>query len=91
MAVHAQAVQGDPEVMLRCLVEEYARLGLSQQRILSLFETPLYTATHQLKQHFGEDGLRQRVAAVISRCGIHRVVDQPLSGTTRGDDDAQGD
>ena len=71
--VTAGRVAGDPALMLDCIVEEFARTGMSADEILALFESPAFLATHGLRELFGADDTRRRVAAVLSRCGILRV------------------
>jgi hypothetical protein len=64
---------GDPDLMLRLLVEDYARMGCGSDVIMQLARDPNYQAFYGLYQLFGEDELRRRVADVISRCGVMRV------------------
>jgi hypothetical protein len=71
--LHGIEVSGDPELMLRMLVEEYARLGANTEFILELARDPFYQAFHGLWRSFGEVGLRRRVNEIIGRCGVVRV------------------
>jgi hypothetical protein len=73
LAMHAISLEGDPEVMLECLVQEYAWMGWSAYEILALFEDPEYPALAELYRHFGEAGLRQRVAQCIGTAGVFQV------------------
>jgi len=66
-------VPGDPDLMLRLLVEEYARIGWTAEAIMQLARDPNYQAFHGLWRHFGEEELRDRVEQVLSRCGVMRV------------------
>ena len=83
MTLHATAVGGDPEVMLECLVREYAWMGWEAERILHLFQDPYYPALHGLLLLFGENGVRERVTAVLGSTGVFhfdgRVHDGPES------------
>jgi hypothetical protein len=63
-------VPGDPDLMLRLLVEEYARIGLGLERLMELARDPNYTAFYALRQALGENELRGRIAAVLARCGV---------------------
>lgn len=63
---------GDPEIMATCLIEEYARLGMNEEEILSLFNQPIYQ-THALWQERGETWVRNRIRQVMSRSGRMRV------------------
>jgi hypothetical protein len=65
LVMEAFCVAGDPELMLRCLVGEYAALGWDAEQILGLFEDPDYTALCELRQRFGPAGLRARVADLL--------------------------
>jgi hypothetical protein len=71
--LHGREVAGDHELMLRLLVEEYARLGWGTEAILGLARDPNYVGFHGLLCLFGEAGLRHRINRVIARTGILRV------------------
>ncbi len=86
LAPCATAVGGDPEVMLECLVQEYAWMGWDVSHILRLFGDPGYPALNGLLDHYGADGVRRRVAAVLARMGVFRV-----SGTVRDDPEPEDD
>ena len=73
MDLHGFEVPGDPELMMRLLVEDYARMGWNTQSIVGLATDPNYQVFHGLLQMFGEDEFRRRTANVISRCGVMRV------------------
>jgi hypothetical protein len=73
METTAARVDGDPLIMLDCLIEEYAHQGASKREILDLFDQPFYQATHGLKRLLGEDAIRRRVESVLVRCGVFRV------------------
>ena len=72
MLLRGQPVTGDPQVMLECLVEEFASMGWDADRIEKLFDMPFFRATHGLAEHFGRDGVRSRIEATLNRCGVHR-------------------
>jgi hypothetical protein len=67
LTLHATAVAGDPEVMLHCLVQEYASMGWDAEEILRLFRDPFYPALHSLWCFYGEAGLRERLIAVFEQ------------------------
>jgi hypothetical protein len=73
LEMQAFEVAGDPELMLRILVEEYARIGWGLEAIVRLARDPNYTAFYGLLQALGEESLRQRVSNVLARCGVMRV------------------
>jgi len=66
-------VDGDPRLMLRLLVEEYARLGWGADQIIHLARDPFYVGFHGLLRAFGEEGLRQQIESQLARCGVVRV------------------
>ena len=73
MALLAEPSEGDPALMLDCLVEEYAHLGYSGQEILQFFQNPFFQAAHGLREFFGEAELKRRIEEIIARCGIMYV------------------
>ena len=70
--VQAWVPGGDPEMMATCLIEEYARLGMGDEEILSLFSRPVYQI-HDLYRQWGEARVRNLIHEVISRTGRMRV------------------
>jgi hypothetical protein len=73
LTLHAALVPGDPEVMLQCLVQEYAWMGWGAGQILGLFHDPFYPALHALLLWFGEDALHDRVSALVRQSGVFCV------------------
>jgi hypothetical protein len=71
--LHGIEVPGDPALMLRLLVEEYARLGAGTEQILNLARNPFYQSFHGLFRLLGEQELRRQVSAILRRCGVIRV------------------
>ncbi len=63
-------VPGDPNLMMRLLVEDYARMGWNTEAIMSLATDPNYQVFHGLLRMFGEGELRRRISDVIARCGV---------------------
>ena len=74
MNLHGVEVDGDPEIMLRMLVEEYARMGCGLDELMDLCRQPFYVGFHGLLQFYGEAELKRRVSGILSRCGVFRVV-----------------
>jgi hypothetical protein len=68
-----RVVPGDPAAMLDGLVEEFARMGMPRDRILNLFENPVFEATHGLSVVLGAEVVHERVDAVLQRCGIWNI------------------
>jgi hypothetical protein len=66
-------VPGDPDLMLRLLVEEYARIGWTAEAMMQLARDPNYQAFYGLKRLFGEEELSERISHILARCGVLRV------------------
>jgi hypothetical protein len=64
---------GDTDLMLRLLVEEYARIGWGLDKIMRLARDPNYQAFHGLLQLYGEEQLGDRVKEILARFGVMRV------------------
>jgi hypothetical protein len=79
--LHATSVGGDPEVMLQCLVQEYAWMGWDGAQILALFQDPFYPSLNHLWQVYGAEYIRDRVNSLLRETGVFRfrgtVVDGP--------------
>ena len=73
MNLFAVQVPGDTELMLRVVVEEYARMGCDLESMIDMFRDPFYQAPHGLWRLYGEEELRRRVTEIIGRCGIMRT------------------
>ncbi|MCC7476126.1 MAG: hypothetical protein IT425_12080 [Pirellulales bacterium] len=73
MEMHGVQITGDPELMLRMLVEEFARMGWGLEEMMHLAKDPNYSAFHGLSQAHGEEKLRERIGNILARCGVMRV------------------
>jgi hypothetical protein len=71
--LHAVEVDGEPEIMLRMLVEEYARMGFGLEELMTLCRQPFYQGLHGLWRRYGEAELRLRLRTILSRCGVFRA------------------
>ena len=49
---------GQIEAMAECIVEEYVRLGWDERRLLSIFVSPMFLATHRIYRQKGEGYIR---------------------------------
>ncbi|MBI2060936.1 MAG: hypothetical protein HYT87_14305 [Nitrospirae bacterium] len=65
MEFQAVSIPGDPAVMARAFIEEYALAGMGPERILMLFKTPFYHGTHRLYGQLGEGFIRKEIRAVF--------------------------
>ncbi len=70
MRMEAELVTGDPQVMLDCLIEEFARMGWDANRIELIFENPFFLASHSLAKRFGHEAIRERIEQTLERCGV---------------------
>ncbi len=55
--------------MARALVEEFALMGYSPERLLRLFETPFYAGAHAIYRARGEAFVRQTIDKVLREGG----------------------
>ncbi|MFQ5738343.1 MAG: hypothetical protein ACE5JX_04980 [Acidobacteriota bacterium] len=63
---------GDPEFMARCIIEEYARMGMDEEAILGLFSQPVYQ-TYHLYQERGSAWVRDLIRHILSQTGRMRI------------------
>ena len=73
MELHGVELPGDAEVMLRLLVEEYARMGWGAGELMELARDPFYQAFHGLRAIYGEAVIRKKIEEIIARVGVTRV------------------
>ncbi len=86
MSLNADSAEGDPSVMVDSLIEEYARMGWDAPRIENLFRQPFFMATASLGELYGEEGIRERVAAVLARFGVHHFRTTVSAGAGNDED-----
>jgi hypothetical protein len=67
--LHAEPVQGDPQVMLECMLQEFVWMGWSQAELLALFDDPQYPVLCQLRAHFGREQVHTQVAELLAQWG----------------------
>jgi hypothetical protein len=72
MTLWATPVAGDPDLLIRAVVQEYAWMGWDAEQIAALFCDPFYPMLHGLWRVLGEAGVRERIDAVFHRCGVFR-------------------
>ena len=72
MQVRGDSVPGDQQVMLQCLIEEFARMGWNANQIGLLFENKFFLASHGLAERIGQKAVRQCIEQTLQRCGIFR-------------------
>jgi len=86
MMLFACPTGGDPALMIQCLVQEYAWMGLDGQAIMRLFHDSEYPALNALLAHYGEDWIRARVRNILAATGVLR-----FSGTVIDEADEMAD
>ena len=92
MRLRAELVEGDPQVMLDGLIEEYARMGWDAGQIARIFEDPFFGATHALASRLGGEVIRDRIEETLQRCGVFRfdtVEVRPAAGLPAGTNKAK--
>ncbi len=72
MSLHATALPGDPDLMIRAVVQEFGGMGWNFNQILALFHDPFYPVLQGLGEALGETEIRRRVAETLERHGVHR-------------------
>jgi len=72
MTLWATPAAGDPDLLIRAVVQEYAWMGWDAEEITALFRDPFYPMLHGLWQVLGEADVRDRIDAVFHRCGVFR-------------------
>lgn len=58
------------EGMARTFIEEYMKLGFSDEEIFYLFREPFYKATHDILGKKGEDFVRHLIGEVRNGSGV---------------------
>lgn len=61
---------GELEAMAECFVDEYIRLGWDEPRLMTLFTSPMFMATHRIYRHKGADYVRELIHKTQRRWGI---------------------
>ncbi|MFI5456383.1 MAG: hypothetical protein ACHRXM_13120 [Isosphaerales bacterium] len=72
MTLSATAIAGDPDVLIRAVIQEYAWMGWDAGQIAALFHDPFYPVLNGLLQALGEACIRSRIDAVFARYGVYR-------------------
>jgi hypothetical protein len=83
LEMHGFEVPGDPQLMLRLLVEEYARMGFGFADIMRLARDPNYQAFYGLYRFLGEQELALRINQILGRCGVMRVTTREAPAATQ--------
>ncbi len=71
--VEGGVVDGNTELMFRCMVEEYLLAGNSPQAILTMCDQPNYQAFHAAMHSLGRARAESMITEAAARVGCHRV------------------
>ncbi len=72
MILSSAFVPGGLDAMSEAVVEEYAQLGMPADKILELFKSPFYFATHRYYRLRGEAETVAMIARVLERAPVLR-------------------
>lgn len=64
--------EGDLEEMAECLIEEFIKMGMDDEALLQLFQSPFYGGTHAIYRKKGEEYVRALIAKVREQWGPSR-------------------
>ncbi len=70
MGLVGMVLPGEPgqiEAMAECLVEEYVRMGWDEPRLIALFRSPMFLATHRIYRQKGEEYVRALIGQTLAR------------------------
>ena len=73
LEMQAFEVPGDPELMLRVVAEEYARMGASVDDIMQLARNPFYGGLYGQWLRMGDAEMHRRLTGILRRCGVIRT------------------
>lgn len=72
MGLIGMVLPGEPgqlEAMAECFIEEYVRLGWSERRLMTLFVSPMFLATHRIYRMKGEAYVRDLIRTTRAKWG----------------------
>lgn len=69
VAVAIATAEDTTDEMARTFVEEFALLGFSASRVLSLFRNPFYAGAHMIYERRGEEFVRGLIREVFGADG----------------------
>ena len=73
MGLVGMVVPGEPgqlKAMAECFVEEYVRMGWDERRLMALFVSPMFLATHRIYKLKGEDYVRELIRRTRVKWGV---------------------
>lgn len=82
MMLNAGAVDGDMELMARCMIEEMLKVGLSAQRLRAMSHDAEYQALWSMRRALGAR-LDEVIDGVLRRVGVHHHGERESQGDVR--------
>ncbi len=70
VGVVVPAEAGQIEAMAECFVEEYVRMGWDERRLMPLFRSPQFLATHRIYREKGEAYVRELIRSTRAKWGF---------------------
>jgi hypothetical protein len=84
MEIKAAVIAGDEQLMMECLIEEFAHLGWSARRIAGIFNNPQFLASHGLERRFGRQAVLECIEHTLARCGVFQFeMEEPSARHSR--------
>jgi hypothetical protein len=59
--------EGTLDAMAECFIEEYVRMGWSEERLMTLFTHPLFMGTHRIYLSRGEPYVRSLIQRTLKK------------------------
>jgi ketol-acid reductoisomerase len=63
---------GDPDIMVIAIIEEYMRAGHTSEEVFELFKNPFYPTLHQALYRKGFESIRKEIEETAKRIGIFK-------------------
>ncbi|OHB70166.1 MAG: hypothetical protein A2W23_01325 [Planctomycetes bacterium RBG_16_43_13] len=74
MEWNAIALPGDTmDAMAECFIEEFARMGYTDEMLLKIFKNPFYVATHNVYKEKGEEYVKGLIEKVRKGTGYINI------------------
>jgi len=89
MELVANPAPGDPDLMLDCMIQEFAWQGYDAAELMRLFMNPEYPVLNQLLDCFGLDEVRRRVDEALGgfdAFSVHATIDETPDPDEEHDD-----
>ena len=86
----ASPAPGNADMMLECIVQEFAGLGYDADDLTGLFSNPAYPVPNQLLHYYGPAEVRRRIRALLARSGVFHTR-EVISDDPEPDDDEESE